>query len=124
MKPYGSNLKRLARQLRNEMTDAERSIWLRIRDKQIAGAQFYRQKPLLGFIADFYCPKANLVIELDGSQHQEPSHLQTDELRDQAMANEGLLVLRFDDRQALLETDAVVERILQVVLERMNRLEN
>ena len=53
------------------MTDAERMLWQRLRRKQIHGLQFYRQKPLLSYIVDFYCPQAALVIELDGSQHLE-----------------------------------------------------
>ena len=56
------------------MTDAEQRLWWRIRNKQICSTQFYRQKPLLSFIVDFYCPKAKLVIELDGSQHFEQEH--------------------------------------------------
>ena len=53
------------------MTDAERTLWQRLRRRQIHGLQFYRQKPLLNYIVDFYCPQAALVIELDGSQHLE-----------------------------------------------------
>lgn len=50
------------------MTDAEQLLWSRLRRKQILGLQFYRQKPLLNYIVDFYCPSANLVIECDGGQ--------------------------------------------------------
>ena len=51
------------------MTDAEKLLWSKIRGKQFKGVQFYRQKTIGNFIIDFYCPKANLVIELDGGQH-------------------------------------------------------
>ena len=51
------------------MTDAEQLLWSRLRRKQILGLQFYRQKPLLNYIVDFYCPAVNLVIECDGGQH-------------------------------------------------------
>lgn len=67
MDPYRKILKEPARLLRSNMTDAEQVLWHRIRRKQIQGVQFYRQKPLLAFIVDFYCPVAKLVIELDGS---------------------------------------------------------
>ncbi|HEY3303744.1 MAG TPA: endonuclease domain-containing protein [Candidatus Binatia bacterium] len=51
------------------MTDVEKLLWSRIRGRQLKGFQVYRQKPVGSFIVDFYCPKANLVIELDGGQH-------------------------------------------------------
>lgn len=64
--------------LRNNMTEAEKLVWARLRGKQILGLQFYRQKPILNFIVDFYCPAANLVIECDGSQHFTGEGLETD----------------------------------------------
>lgn len=111
MKPYNKNLKQPSRDLRNNMTDVERVLWSRLRRKQLLGLQFYRQKPLLNFIVDFYCPAANLVIECDGSQHFTDEGLEADKLRDQALAELGLNVLRFDNRQVLREIDGVVEQI-------------
>ena len=115
MEPYRKSLKSLARTLRTSMTDAEQMLWHRIRRKQIQGVQFYRQKPLLAFIVDFYCPAAKLVVELDGSQHAESTHLAKDQTRDAALAGLGLCVLRFDNRQVLLETDAVLSVIDEMV---------
>ena len=115
MEPYRKTLKKPARSLRNNMTDAEQMLWYRIRRKQIHGVQFYRQKPLLAFVVDFYCPAAKLVIELDGSQHFEAEHQAKDQDRDAALASLGLRVLRFDNRQVLLETDAVLGVIDEVV---------
>lgn len=102
------------------MTDAELHLWQRLRSKQLCGAQFYRQKPLLSFIVDFYCPKAKLVIELDGAQHFEPEHLIKDVERDAKLANIGIKVLRFYDRQALRECDAVLVVIHAEVVERVS----
>ena len=62
MKPYNKNLKQASRKLRNNMTEAEKLLWSRLRGKQLLGLQFYRQTPILNFIVDFYCPVANLVI--------------------------------------------------------------
>ncbi len=121
MKPYKRSLKQTTRQLRTGMTDAEQVLWKCIRRKQIQGVQFYRQKPLLDFIVDFYCAKAHLVIELDGSQHLEPGHQQKDAVRDQALGMLGLCVLRFDNRQVLMETDSVVAVIDEVVLEQLSQ---
>jgi very-short-patch-repair endonuclease len=63
---YNKTLKEFSRNLRHNMTDAERLLWSKIRGKQLKGYQFYRQKPIGNYIVDFYCPKANIVIELDG----------------------------------------------------------
>jgi len=111
IRPYEESLKDPARRLRSHMTDAEQILWQRLRRKQVHGVQFYRQKPLLTYIVDFYCPAAKLVVELDGSQHAEPEHREKDRSRDEALAELGLKVLRFDNRQALLETDAVLKVI-------------
>ncbi|MBK6618015.1 MAG: endonuclease domain-containing protein [Nitrosomonas sp.] len=112
-------LKENSRIFRTDMTDAEQVLWQRIRRKQIQNVQFYRQKPLLAFIVDFYCPAAKLVIELDGSQHSEAEHQAKDQDRDAALASLGLRVLRFDNRQVLLETDAVLNVIDGMVKERL-----
>ena len=69
MLTYNKNLKQFSRNLRKNMTDAERRLWTRIRGKQLKGYQFYRQKTIGDYIVDFYCPKAKLVLELDGGQH-------------------------------------------------------
>lgn len=100
------------------MTDAEQCLWQNIRNKQIAGVQFYRQKTLLSFIVDFYSPKAKLVIELDGGQHFEPDYQAKDQKRDVELAAAGLKVLRFDDRQVLTETEAVLKVIYDEVVAR------
>ena len=118
MLAYDRHLKPLSRRLRGGMTDAEQRLWYRLRRKQLGGVQFYRQKPLGRYIVDFHAPAARLVVELDGSQHMTPQGLRIDGLRDAALVRMGLRVMRFDDRQALLETDAVVEVIWRVVMER------
>jgi very-short-patch-repair endonuclease len=111
MQPYNKNLKLPSRDLRSNMTDAEQCLWQRLRRKQILGLQFYRQKPILNFIVDFYCSAANLVIECDGAQHYTEDGRLADQFRDQALNDLGLVVLRFSNRQILTETDAVVEQI-------------
>ncbi|WP_111858329.1 endonuclease domain-containing protein [Acinetobacter sp. CFCC 10889] len=115
MKPYNKNLKQASRDLRNNMTDVEKLLWSKLRNKQILGLQFYRQKPLLNYIVDFYCPSANLVIECDGRQHYSEDGLEADRMRDEALAQLGLKVLRFDNLQILNEVDGVVEKVFEVV---------
>ncbi|MDM1754632.1 endonuclease domain-containing protein [Acinetobacter towneri] len=116
MQPYNKNLKYNARQLRNNMTEAEQKLWLRLRQKQILGLQFYRQKPILNFIVDFYCPAASLIIECDGSQHLNEKGLQYDLVRDQALTQLNLTVLRFNNLQILHELDAVIQTIENMIL--------
>ena len=115
MEKYSKQLKQSARTLRAGMTDAEQKLWVYLRRKQVRGLQFYRQKPLLNFIVDFYCPAAKLVIELDGSQHAELDHQQKDQRRDNLLKELGLLVLRFDNKQVLMEVDSVLAVINDVV---------
>jgi very-short-patch-repair endonuclease len=117
MQFYNQKLIINSRTLRSGMTDAELMLWRHIRFKQVRGLLFYRQKPLLKFIVDFYCPKAKLVIELDGSQHFEEAHLAADAERDAALAGLGLRVLRFDNRQVLTEIEGVMAVIDDAVSE-------
>ena len=119
MQPYNKSLKLPSRNLRSNMTDAEQWLWQRLRRKQILGLQFYRQKPILNFIVDFYCSAAKLVIECDGGQHYTAEGLEADRARDQALAQLGLNVLRFDNRQILTEIDAVIELIFQTAQSRI-----
>ncbi len=97
------------------MTDAEQLLWSKLRRKQILGLQFYRQKPLANYIVDFYCAAANLVIELDGSQHFESDHQVKDQERDLMLESLGIVVLRFDNRQVLTELDAVMNVVFSTV---------
>ena len=112
--PYDNALKPNSRDLRSRMTDAEQKLWQCLRRKQINGWQFYRQKPLGPYIVDFYCAAARLVVELDGSQHFEAEHRESDRQRDEYLRGLGLTVLRFDNRQVLLETEAVLEVIRRI----------
>ena len=101
-----------ARELRHSSTDAENVIWQRLRARQLAGYKFRRQHSVGPYFADFACIEAGLIIELDGRQHFEPGALQADEVRSLRLRDAGFHVLRFDDRQALTETDAVLEHVL------------
>ena len=75
------------------------------------GHPFYRQKIIGKDIVDFYCPKANLVIELDGGQHYSETGKAKDRARDDALREMGLKVLRFSDSDLFENLDGVMERI-------------
>mgnify|MGYP001343429218 CR=1 FL=1 len=111
MLPYNKNLKQHSRQLRENMTDAERLLWAKIRMKQLKGYQFYRQKPIGDYIVDFFCPRAKLVIEIDGSQHLVGETIEYDRIRDEYLSNHGLRVLRFTNTDVLKHIESVVESI-------------
>ncbi len=111
--PYNRELKERSRQLRENMTPAERVLWARIRSRQIRGLQFHRQKPVGEYIVDFYCHRAMVVIEIDGSQHSSREVAEADKARDEYMAGLGLKVLRFTNDEVLKDIDGVAERITQ-----------
>jgi very-short-patch-repair endonuclease len=108
---YNKNLKGYSKSLRVNMTEAERLLWEKIRVKQLKGYQFYRQKTIGNYIVDFYCPKAKLVIELDGGQHYSAEGKAKDRARDRYMKDIGLRVLRFSDKEVFNNTQGILERI-------------
>jgi very-short-patch-repair endonuclease len=101
-----------AKQLRREMTPAERRLWMAIRRNALDGFHFRRQQVIEGYIADFYCDAAKLVIELDGGVHQE--QWRYDESRDKAISDLGIRVLRISN-EAMLDIESVVEYIRQAL---------
>ncbi len=113
MLPYNGNLKQLSRQLRENMTDAERHLWVKIRVKQLKGYQFYRQKPIGDYVVDFFCPRAKLVIEVDGSHHLVGEKIEYDRIRDEYLCSLGLRVLRFTNTDVLTHIEGVIESIIE-----------
>lgn len=83
----------LAQQLRKNQTKEEARLWYQFLRKH--EVRFRRQFPIGMFIVDFYCAKAKLVIELDGSQHYDPAVMDKDADRTRYLEEQGLLVLRF-----------------------------
>ncbi|THD09922.1 endonuclease domain-containing protein [Rhodanobacter lindaniclasticus] len=97
-----------AKSLRTASTAAEIKLWYHLRARRLVGLKFRRQHPIPPYIADFYCEELKLVVEVDGSQHDE----ETDGIRTHSLERQGLVVLRFWDNQVLQETAAVLEAIL------------
>ncbi|OWQ43815.1 hypothetical protein CDL60_28365 [Roseateles noduli] len=102
-----------ARRLRRVCTDAERALWYRLRDRRLEGYKFRRQHPIGPYFADFACTEAGLVIELDGGQHFSPEIAAADAQRTAAMNAMGFHVMRFTDREALLQLDDILTVVLQ-----------
>ncbi|HEX8009428.1 MAG TPA: endonuclease domain-containing protein [Casimicrobiaceae bacterium] len=99
-----------ARGLRRNETDAERKLWYFLRDRQLGGHKFRRQHPIGPYVADFVCLDRALIVELDGGQHAEQRRY--DERRTEFLGKQGFKVIRFWDNEALLQTAAVLEAIL------------
>jgi very-short-patch-repair endonuclease len=106
--PLPTRTRSHARTLRQSGTDAEQALWYRLRACRLDGFKFRRQHPVPPYVADFYCDACGLVVELDGSQHDEA----TDGLRTRFFEARGLKVLRFWDNEVLQHMDAVLEVIL------------
>jgi len=106
---HNKQLVPLAKQLRKEMTREERHLWYDfLRDYPV---RFLRQKILGKYIADFYCAKARLVVELDGSQHYDENHMGNDEQRTAFLADYGLQVLRIPNNEINRNFENVCEYI-------------
>jgi very-short-patch-repair endonuclease len=113
MLTYNNRLASYSRELRKNMTDAERYLWSKVRMRQVRGCQFYRQRIIGDYIVDFFCPRAKLVIEVDGGQHSSDEITAADEERDEYLKSKGLKVIRFNDIEVLRNIEGVVEKILE-----------
>ena len=108
---YNKKLKPFARELRKNMTDAEKRLWAKIRMRQMGGYQFYRQRAIGNYIVDFYCPKAKLVLEVDGGQHYSDEQIEIDKKRSSYLNKLGLKVVRFTNLDVLNNIDVVLDEI-------------
>jgi very-short-patch-repair endonuclease len=102
---------RQARDLRRNMTEAEKMLWQRIRNRQIENLKFRRQQVIEGFIADFYCEELKLAVEIDGGIHLEREKAATDRHRDEVFRVRGIRVLRVKNDAVLNNITEVLERI-------------
>ena len=101
-----------AKELRREMTPAEKRLWQEVRAKKL-GVRFRRQQVIAGFIVDFYCHKAALVVEVDGDIHD----LQQDEdaRREKVLTDMGLRIIRFRNDEIFRDLFADVQRIREFI---------
>jgi very-short-patch-repair endonuclease len=109
---HGTLLKR-SRQLRKDATEAEQRLWSQIRMKNVDGARFRRQYPIEGFIVDFCCLKARLIVEVDGSQHAE--NVAYDDRRTRILERQGFRVLRFWNGDVMRNVDGVLVAIFEAL---------
>ena len=105
----------MRRELRRSATDAERLLWRCLRGRQLGEAKFRRQYQMGRFVLDFFCAEERLALEADGGQHFTEEGLERDQERTSFLERQGVRVLRFTNREILLETKAVRERILEAL---------
>lgn len=101
------------------MTDAGRKLWVRLRNNQL-GVHFRREVPQGPYVCDFLCVSAKLIVEVDGSQHYTAKGKKHDEQRDSYLHEKGFDVLRFSDRDVLVNTDGVLQRIFEHIQHTMD----
>jgi very-short-patch-repair endonuclease len=107
--PYDPRVKQIARMLRNNMTLAEILLWNQLKNKQLFGFDFHRQKPIDEFVVDFFCPKLLLAIEIDGDSHE--GKLEKDSRRQRDIEKFGVRFLRFSDEEVKQNLDDVIDAI-------------
>lgn len=106
-----------AERLRDNQTPAEELIWKRLSKKQVRNVRFKRQHPLKYFIADFYCHKARLVIEIDGEIHNLPEQFEYDIQRGYELKEHGITILRFTNEEVFSSIEDVIKQIEETIRE-------
>ena len=102
-----------ARRLRLNLTPAEQRLWQAIRKRQLNGLKFRCQHPIESFIVDFYCPQHKLIIELDGSIHDQ--QIEYDAARTEQLNQLGYRVVRFRNQAVMTQLDDVLRQIFEAV---------
>ena len=118
-KAFGPGGVMRSRQLRKQMTDAERKMWFLLRDLKYPKAHFRRQVPMGPYFADFLSHHYKLVVEVDGGQHNEPINQRKDSQRESWFAREGFQTLRFWNADVLGNPEGVTDAILAALASRL-----
>ena len=108
-------LKQRRRELRRNQTEAEKTLWAHLRNKQFYGMKFFRQYSIGPYILDFYCPNMKLAVELDGGQHNQSESKEYEAVRTKYLKAQGIEVMRFWNHEVLLDIESVLSGLgLQV----------
>ncbi|EPR65653.1 N-6 DNA methylase [Cyclobacterium qasimii] len=105
------HLKTFRKELRNNLTPAEASLWTLLQNKKLDGRKFRRQHSVGNYILDFYCPSEKLAIELDGQGHFNEVQAEYDRERDLFINAFGIKVLRFENKEVFENTESVLNAI-------------
>lgn len=104
-----------ARELRRDQTEAEKVLWMKLRNRQVNGVKFRRQQPIGSFIVDFVSLEKKLVIEVDGGQHNLSPTIDIDQNRTSYLEEQGFQVLRFWNNDVVKNVEGVLERISEIL---------
>jgi len=106
-----SSMQSIRHTLRHNATSAEATLWNYLKNKQLDGRKFRRQHSIGNYVVDFYCASGKLAVELDGVGHFTSVGLENDDVRDAFMKEQGVRVLRFENRLVFEEIEYVLEKI-------------
>lgn len=109
--PYNPKLKTLARNLRKNGVLSEVLLWQQLKNRQLNGYRFLRQRPIDNYIVDFFCPELMLAIEIDGATHDDKA--EADKIRQTRLESFGITVLRFLDGDVKRNIEGVITSILK-----------
>ena len=109
--PYDPKLKELAKKLRKTMTFSEVKLWNELKNGQLMGYDFDRQRPIGNYIVDFYCKDLLLALEIDGITHQDEKVMFKDKIRQAELEMSGVTFIRFDAMLCVNKVEAVVREI-------------
>jgi len=100
-----------AKQLRLNMTEAEKVLWEELRKNKLEGYKFRRQHPIQNYIADFYCHALQLVIEIDGENHLTKEQIKIDIERTEILNSNSIDVIRYTNQEVLEDLEKVIQEI-------------
>ena len=108
------------RRLRRDQTEAEKKLWLILRNRQLDGVKFRRQFSIGNYVLDFYIPGYGVGIEADGGQHYDDQGVERDEIRKRESSKIGVDLLRFGDHEILTNISGVCEAIQETLKKKAN----
>lgn len=110
---WGTTMRTRARELRSSMTEAEKVLWKELRGNKLCGLQFYRQAAIDRYIVDFFCPRKRIVVEVDGSVHDEEEAEEHDEIRDKFLVKQKDIkqIVRITNEEVMNDLPGVLEKI-------------
>ena len=107
-----------AKMLRKNMTEQEKVLWNLLRNNQFYGLKFRRQVPIGNYVADFVCEMHNVIIELDGGQHNEPENIEKDKQRTDFLESKGYKIIRFWNNEIDNNLEGACEVIYRTIFKK------
>ena len=107
--------------MRKQMTEQEVRMWSALRELRSQGLHFRRQAPIDGYVLDFVCHRARLIVEVDGVQHAVGERLARDQIRDAHFARSGYQTLRYWNSEVDADLDGVADGIFRIAMERIDQ---